>query len=77
MRFDNCMHDGRRNPKIEFEKISFKAMFMHYHRDPDSVVLAMVDLDKKEQQPQGVPQRYRKFWGFFEDKEGKNALPKH
>ena len=48
MRFDNCMHDGRRNPKVEFEEISLKVMFMHYHRDPDSVILAMVNLDKKE-----------------------------
>jgi hypothetical protein len=48
IRFDNCIHDGKRNPKIELEEISFKVIFMHYHRDPDSVILAMVDLDKKE-----------------------------
>jgi hypothetical protein len=48
MRFDNCMHDKRRNLKVEFKEISFKAMSMHYYRDPDSVILAMVDLDKKE-----------------------------
>jgi hypothetical protein len=45
MQFDNCMHDGRRNPKIELEEISLKAMSMHYHKDPDSVVLAMVSLE--------------------------------
>jgi hypothetical protein len=48
MRFDNCMHNGRKNPKVEFEKISFKIIFMHYHRDPDSIVLAIIDLDKKK-----------------------------
>jgi hypothetical protein len=48
MRFDNCMHDGRKNPKIELEEIFLKVIFMYYHRDPDSVVLAMIDLDKKE-----------------------------
>jgi hypothetical protein len=48
MRFDNCMHDGRRNPKIELKEISLKIIFMHYHRDPDSVVLVMVNLDKKK-----------------------------
>jgi hypothetical protein len=48
MRFDNYMHDGRKNPKIEFEKISLKAISMHYYRDPDSIILAMVDLDKKK-----------------------------
>jgi hypothetical protein len=48
MRFDNCMHDGRRNLKIELENFFLKAIFMHYHRDPDSVILAMVNLDKKK-----------------------------
>jgi hypothetical protein len=46
MRFDNCMHDGKRDVKIEFEEISLKAIFMHYHRNPDSVVLAIVDLEE-------------------------------
>ena len=40
------MHDGKRNPKIELKEISLKAMFMHYHKDPNSVVLAMVDLEE-------------------------------
>jgi hypothetical protein len=44
MRFDNCMHDGRKNAKVEFKEISLKAMFMQYYRDPDSVVLAMIDM---------------------------------
>ena len=48
MRFDNCIHNGRRNSKVELKEIFLKAIFMHYYRDPDSVVLAMVDLDKKE-----------------------------
>ena len=77
MRFDNCMHDKRRDAKIELEKILLKAMFMHYHRNPDSVVLAMVNLEEIKQQSQGVLQRYHKFWGLFEDKKGKGALPKH
>ena len=46
MRFDNCMHDGKRNAKVELEEISLKAMSMHYHKNPDSVVLAMVDMEK-------------------------------
>jgi hypothetical protein len=46
MRFDNCIHDGRRDAKVELEEISLKAMSMHYHRNPDSVVLAMVDLEE-------------------------------
>ena len=46
MRFDNCMHDGRRNIKIELKEIELKAMFMYYHRDPNSVVLAIVNLEK-------------------------------
>src|SRR5450755_4999205 len=45
MRFDNCMHDERRDAKVELEEISLKAMFMHYHRNPDSVILAMVDME--------------------------------
>ena len=45
MRFDNCMHDGRKNTKIELEKISLKAMSMQYHKNLDSVVLAMVNLE--------------------------------
>jgi hypothetical protein len=40
------MHDGRKNAKVELEKISLKAISMHYHRNPDSVVLAMVDLEE-------------------------------
>ena len=44
MQFDDCMHDGRKNPEIELEEISLKAISMHYHKDPDSVVLAMVNL---------------------------------
>ena len=48
MRFDNCMHDGRKNPKVELEEISLKVIFMYYYRDPDSVILAIVNLDKKE-----------------------------
>jgi gag-polyprotein putative aspartyl protease len=46
MRFDNCMHDGKRNAKVKLKEISLKAMFMQYHRDPDSVVLAMVNLEE-------------------------------
>jgi hypothetical protein len=48
MRFDNCMHDGRRNSKVELKEISLKVMFIYYYRDPDSVILAMIDLDKKK-----------------------------
>jgi hypothetical protein len=48
MRFDNCMHNKQKNPKIELEEIFLKVIFMHYHRDPDSVILAMIDLNKKE-----------------------------
>ena len=44
MRFDNCMHDGKRNTKVKLKEISLKAMSMQYHRDPDSVVLAIVDI---------------------------------
>src|SRR5450755_2407800 len=46
MRFDNCMHDGRRNIKVKLEEISLKVMSMQYYRDPDSVVLAMVDMEE-------------------------------
>ena len=46
IQFDNCIHDGRRNPKIKLEEIFLKAMSMHYHKNPDSVILAMVDLEE-------------------------------
>ena len=44
MRFDNCMHNGKKDAKIKLEEISLKAISIHYHRNPNSVVLAMVDL---------------------------------
>jgi hypothetical protein len=46
MRFDNCMHDGRKDVKVKLEEISLKAISMHYHRNPNSVVLAMVNLEE-------------------------------
>jgi hypothetical protein len=46
MRFDNCIHDRKKDVKVELEEISLKVIFMHYHRNPDLVVLAMVNLEK-------------------------------
>ena len=38
------MHDEKRNVKVKLKEISLKAIFMQYYRDPDSVVLAMIDM---------------------------------
>jgi hypothetical protein len=40
------MHDEKKNAKVELKEISLKAISMHYYKDPDSVILAIVDLDK-------------------------------
>jgi hypothetical protein len=45
MRFDNCMHDKKKDTKVKLEEISLKAISMYYHRNPDSVVLIMVNLE--------------------------------
>jgi hypothetical protein len=44
MRFDNYIHDRKKDAKIKLEEISLKAISIYYHRNPDSIVLAMVDL---------------------------------
>jgi hypothetical protein len=48
MRFDNYIYNGRKNPKVELKEIFLKVIFMYYYRDPDSVVLIMINLDKKK-----------------------------
>ena len=40
------MHDGRKDAKIELEEILLNVIFMHYYRNPDSVVLAIIDLEE-------------------------------
>jgi len=73
IKFENC----ECQPTTEIQEISLKAMAAFYKRDPNSVVLAMVSLEKGPDEFEPPLKEYRRFKPLFQEELGKEALPKH
>jgi hypothetical protein len=73
IKFENC----ECQPTTEIQEISLKAMAAFYKRDPDSVVLAMVSMEKGPDEFEPPLKEYRRFKPLFQKELGKEALPKH
>jgi hypothetical protein len=52
-------------------------MATFYKRDPNSVILAMVSIEKESDKFEPLFKEYRRFKPLFQEKLEKEALPKH
>ena len=73
IKFKNCEYQ----PKPEIQKIFLKVITAFYKRDPNSVVLAIVLMEKGPDKFKPLLKEYRRFRPLFQKELKKEALPKH
>jgi hypothetical protein len=73
IKFENC--DCQ--PKSEIQEISLKAITAFYKKDPNSVILTIISIEKGFNEFKPLFKKYRRFKPLFQKKLKKEALPKH
>jgi hypothetical protein len=64
-------------PKPEIQEIFLKAMAVFYKKDSNSVILAIVSIEKKPDKFKPLFKKYRKFKPLFQKELGEKTLFKH
>jgi len=73
IKFENCEYQ----PITEIQEIFLKTIAIFYKRDPNSVVLAMISMEKGPNKFKLLFKEYRRFKSLFQKELEKKALLKH